>query len=236
MQLVGWRGPLTGMGRLFGLVVKSEGPKSFYLGLIPAFVRSVFYGGLRLGLYEPRKYVYCMAFESSNVLVKIAFGAFSGAIATALTQPHGSSEDESKSEKRNNTRIAQKCFRRGYISSLEGVGPEMTRAAALTASQLATYDESKRILMRLTPLEEGFYLHLISSTIAGTVSTLITAPMDIIKTCLMLQRESKNLGPTKMDFIALTSGFAIFVRLRPQTMITLILYEKLRELAGLKAV
>lgn len=74
-------------GGLFLQLVKSEGPRSLYLGLTPAFMRSVLYGGLRLGLYEPSKYVCGMAFESSNVLVKIASGAFSGAIATALTNP-----------------------------------------------------------------------------------------------------------------------------------------------------
>ena len=65
--------------------MKSEGPRSLYLGLTPAFMRLVLYGSLRLGLYEPSKYVCGMAFESSNVLVKIASGAFSGAIANALT-------------------------------------------------------------------------------------------------------------------------------------------------------
>ncbi|XP_057483549.1 uncharacterized protein LOC130770207 isoform X2 [Actinidia eriantha] len=253
MQLIGQRGPLAGMGRLFVQLVKSEGPRSLYLGLTPAFMRSVLYGGLRLGLYEPSKYVCKMAFESSNVLVKIASGAFSGAIATALTNP----AEVLKVRLQMNPNL-----RRGAIGELrriaseegitalwKGVGPAMTRAAALTASQLATYDESKRILMRLTPLEEGFYLHLISSTIAGTMSTLVTAPMDLIKTRLMLQRESKTVGTYKNGFHCAyqvmrtegprglyKGGFAIFARLSPQTMITLILYEKLRQLAGLKAV
>ncbi|XP_057487344.1 uncharacterized protein LOC130773425 isoform X1 [Actinidia eriantha] len=276
MQLIGQRGPLTGMGRLFVQLVKSEGPRSLYLGLTPAFMRSVLYGGLRLGLYEPSKYVCKMAFESSNVLVKIASGAFSGAIATALTNPaevlkvcrfrafserfrtcHTSCFSFSQVRLQMNPNL-----RRGAIGELrriaseegitalwKGVGPAMTRAAALTASQLATYDESKRILMRLTPLEEGFYLHLISSTIAGTMSTLVTAPMDLIKTRLMLQRESKTVGTYKNGFHCAyqvmrtegprglyKGGFAIFARLSPQTMITLILYEKLRQLAGLKAV
>lgn len=50
-------------------------------------MRSVLYGGLRLGLYEPSKYLCELAFESTNILVKIASGAFSGAVATALTNP-----------------------------------------------------------------------------------------------------------------------------------------------------
>uniref|UniRef100_A0A5B7B311 Mitochondrial substrate carrier family protein ucpB n=1 Tax=Davidia involucrata TaxID=16924 RepID=A0A5B7B311_DAVIN len=103
-------------------------------------------------------------------------------------------------------------------------------------------------LMRWTPLEEGFFLHLSSSTIAGTLSTLVTAPMDMIKTRLMLQQESERVGTYKNGFhcayqVMLTEGprglykggLAIFARLGPQTTITFILCEKLRELAGLKA-
>ena len=58
-----------------------------YLGLTPALTRSVLYGGLRLGLYEPSKYACDLAFGSTNVFVKIASGIFAGAISTALTNP-----------------------------------------------------------------------------------------------------------------------------------------------------
>lgn len=68
-------------------MVKKEGPKSLYLGFMPALTRSVLYGGIRLGLYEPSKYVCKWAFGSTNLLLKIASGAFSGALATALTNP-----------------------------------------------------------------------------------------------------------------------------------------------------
>lgn len=115
MQLVGQRGPLSGMvsshtfrlcfylfifhmlwlkcvikwtqGQLFVQALRNEGPKSLYLGLTPALTRSVLYGGLRLGLYEPSKYACEWAFGSTNIFFKIACGAFSGATATALTNP-----------------------------------------------------------------------------------------------------------------------------------------------------
>lgn len=67
--------------------MKNEGFRSLYLGLTPALTRSVLYGGLRLGLYEPTKVSFDWAFGSTNVLVKIASGAFAGAFSTALTNP-----------------------------------------------------------------------------------------------------------------------------------------------------
>ncbi|KAF5930330.1 hypothetical protein HYC85_031203 [Camellia sinensis] len=240
MQLVGQKGPLIGMGRLFVTVLKSEGPRFLYLGLTPALTRSVLYGGLRLGLYEPTKYVCELAFESTNVLVKIASGAFSGAFATALTNPVEVLKVRLQMNP-NLTRGAIGEMRKiaseeGITALWKGVGPAMARAASLTASQLATYDEFKRVLVS-------------SSTIAGTVSTLITAPVDMIKTRLMLQQESRTVGTYKNGFHCAyqvlcqegprglyKGGTAIFARLGPQTMITFILCEKLRDLAGLKAI
>ncbi|PWA85094.1 substrate carrier protein [Artemisia annua] len=79
--------------------------------------------------------------------------------------------------------------------------------------------------------------------------SLITAPMDMVKTRLMLQRESMSDGAYRNGFhcaykVLITEGprglykrgFAIFARLGPQTTITFILCEKLRELVGLKAI
>ncbi|KAJ4727581.1 Mitochondrial substrate carrier family protein [Melia azedarach] len=254
MQLVGQKGPLTGMGQLFVQILKNEGPKSLYLGLTPALARSALYGGLRLGLYEPSKYACDWAFESTNILVKIASGAFAGATATALTNP----TEVLKVRLQMNSSLKQRgpiaemrkiVSEEGIKALWKGVGPAMARAAALTASQLATYDESKRILIRWTPLEEGFHLHLISSTVASIVSTLMTAPVDMVKTRLMLQQESRKIGSYKNGFhcayqvmrtegprALYKGGFAIFARLGPQTTITFILCEKLRELAGLNAI
>lgn len=74
-------------GNLLVHILKNEGPRSMYLGLAPALTRSVVYGGLRLGLYEPSKYVCEQVFGSTNIFVKIASGAFAGGFATALTNP-----------------------------------------------------------------------------------------------------------------------------------------------------
>ncbi|XP_056169030.1 uncharacterized protein LOC115680195 isoform X2 [Syzygium oleosum] len=165
MQLVGQRGQLTGMSQVFIQLVKNEGPCSLYSGMTPALTRSLLYGGLRLGLYEPSKYVCDQAFGSSNIFIKIASGAFSGAIATAMTNP----VEVIKVRLQMNLGLTKagpvgemrKIMSEEGVKALwKGVGPAMARAAALTASQLATYDESKQILRRLTPLEEGFNLHL----------------------------------------------------------------------------
>uniref|UniRef100_A0A0D3ASK9 Mitochondrial substrate carrier family protein n=1 Tax=Brassica oleracea var. oleracea TaxID=109376 RepID=A0A0D3ASK9_BRAOL len=228
---------------IFLQLLKNEGPRSLYLGLTPALTRSVLYGGLRLGLYEPTKVSFDWAFGSTTVLVKIASRAFAGAFSTALTNPVEVVKVRLQMNP-NAVPMAQvrEIVSKGGIGALwKGFGPAMVRAAALTASQLATYDETKRILVTETSLEEGFIF------IYGVVSTLITAPMDMIKTRLMMQHDSGSSRIYRNGFhcgykvvrkegpMALYKGrfFAIFARLGPQTMITFILCEKLRSLAGL---
>jgi hypothetical protein len=137
----------------------------------------------------------------------------------------------------------------GVKALWKGVGPAMARAGCLTASQMATYDEAKQALLKWTPLEEGPQLHLMSSCVAGTASTLVTAPIDMIKTRLMLQRECKGARVYRNGFhcgyqVVVTEGvtslykggFATFARLGPQTAITFVVCEKLRELAGMTAI
>ncbi|KAG6415342.1 hypothetical protein SASPL_122753 [Salvia splendens] len=143
MQLVGQRGLLTGMGQISMQVVKSEGLRALYLGLTPALMRSVLYGGLRLGLYS--KYVRELAFESHNVLMKIASGAFSGAVATALTNPVEVLKMRGTNSRGPIQELQKIASEEGMAALWKGLGPAMTRAAALTASQLATYDQSKQV-------------------------------------------------------------------------------------------
>ncbi|CAF2141399.1 unnamed protein product [Brassica napus] len=188
------KSPLIGMTGIFLQLLKNEGPRSLYLGLTPSLTRSGFYGGLRLGLYEPTKVSFDWAFGSTTVLVKIASGEFAGAFSTALTNPV---EVVKVRLQMNPNAVPMAQVREivsiGGIGALwKGFGPAMVRAAALTASQLATYDETKRILVIQTSLEEGFHLHLCSSVVAGVVSTLITASMDMIKTRLMMMHHDSG--------------------------------------------
>ena len=56
------------------------------------------------------------------------------------------------------------------------------RAAVLTASQCATYDEIKQAIMKVTGTGDHFGTHLAASMVTGLVTTTATAPVDVIKT------------------------------------------------------
>ncbi|KAL0642502.1 hypothetical protein Bca4012_040792 [Brassica carinata] len=222
MQHVGQRGPLIGMTGIFLQLMKQEGPRSLYLGLTPALTRSVLYGGLRLGLYEPTKVCFDWAFESTNVLVKIASGAFAGAVSTALTNP----VEVVKIRLQMNpnavpiAEVREMVSKEGIGALWKGVGPAMVRAAALTASQLATYDETKR--------QNSGSVRIYRNGFHCGYKDLRALEFNVLYLCIILQVIRKE-GPLALY----KGGFAIFARLGPQTMITFILCEKLRSLAGL---
>jgi hypothetical protein len=56
------------------------------------------------------------------------------------------------------------------------------RAALLTATQLGTYDEIKQTLLRAQLLGEGPLLHFCSGSVAGLGVSVVTSPVDTIRT------------------------------------------------------
>lgn len=60
------------------------------------------------------------------------------------------------------------------------------RAAALTASQCATYDEVKAWVMEATGWPDSAATHLATAMITGVVSTTATNPVDVIKTYMFV--------------------------------------------------
>nr|CAB3462238.1 unnamed protein product [Digitaria exilis] len=86
-----------------------------------------------------------------------------GALATALTNPMEVLKVRLQMSTSSTSTIGETrkvLAQEGLKALWKGVGPAMARAGCLTASQMATYDEAKQALMKLTSLEEGFQLHL----------------------------------------------------------------------------
>lgn len=87
-----------------------------------------------------------------------------------------------------------KGFTGGIRSLYRGVGPTIIRAAVLTSSQIASYDQVKTVLKTNQVLQEGFALHFSASMVAGFVCSVTSAPFDVVKVRLMQDksRQFKN--------------------------------------------
>ena len=73
----------------------------------------------------------------------------------------------------------------GVLGFYTGVGPTVIRATLLNSTKLGTYDSIKHALIDNGYFEEGISCQFVSSVFAGFFMTIVTSPMDNIKTRIM---------------------------------------------------
>lgn len=124
----------------------------------------------------------------------------------------------------------------GIKSFFRGTVPAVSRSVLLTIGTNATYDQVKQILEGPVNIKEGLPQHFLTATITGFVGTLMTQPIDVIKTTYMNagRGEFRGLGDVtvktaKQGPMAFYKGFLpALLRVGPNTIITFMLYEQAR--------
>ena len=140
----------------------------------------------------------------------------------------------------------------GILGLYRGITPTVQRATVLTAAQISSYDHIKHILLRRRIMGEGMALHLTASFIAGFITAFAVNPMDVAKTRIMNEnlqgKETTNLNYRSAwqtyKVIFRTEGMGGFykgvipswLRIGPHTVITFLIFEKLRSLVGLSPI
>lgn len=121
-----------------------------------------------------------------------------------------------------------------------------SRGVLMTAGQLASYDEFKKLLMKTGVMKDNLATHFTASFMAGFVATTMypspqrpqincrCSPIDVCKTRIMNSKD-KSIGSIAILRDALKhEGIKFmfrgwtpsFVRLCPQTIVTFIVLEK----------
>lgn len=126
----------------------------------------------------------------------------------------------------------------GLAGLYKGWGPTMMRAAVLTGSQLAAYDQIKRFLIGRDIMQEGLMLHAVGSFFAGLVCSITTSPVDVIKT--RYQNTPAHLGKYSSVFDCLVQSIKAegvyglykgflpnWMRLGPHSIIAFIMYDNM---------
>lgn len=121
----------------------------------------------------------------------------------------------------------------GVKSLFRGVWPNSARAVLMTASQLASYDSFKRLIIKHTSMEDGLGTHFAASLAAGTVATTVCSPVDVLKTRIMSAKEAKGVMKLLGDVYRaegvrwMFRGWVpSFIRLGPQTIATFLFLEQ----------
>jgi hypothetical protein len=240
-------GFLKGGQRIF----QNEGFKGLYKGLSASLVREGSYSAIRLGLYDKARQLFGASDPSTTPLyAKIFAGACTGAIGSAIANPSDVVKIRMQADVSNTFNYSHildgvvKIYKSEGLSGLwRGVGATTQRAALLTAAQIPSYDHSKYYLRQNRIMEEGFQLHFCCSMFAGLVTATVTSPIDVIKTRIMNSSDEGKLGTFQAGVnIINTEGirgfykgwFPNWMRIGPHTIITLLIFERLRLLAGIQ--
>jgi dicarboxylate transporter 10 len=236
------------MNGTFVHVFKNNGFLGLYSGLSASLLRQLTYSTTRFGVYEELKSDFTTPKHSPSLPNLIAMASTSGFIGGVAGNPadvlnvrmqHDAALP--KAERRNYKNAIDGLIRmtkeEGWKSLFRGVWPNSMRAVLMTASQLASYDGFKRVLIQNTPLEDGLTTHFVASFMAGFVATTVCSPVDVIKTRIMSASESQGLAKLLADIYRVEGvGWMFrgwvpsFIRLGPHTIATMIFLEQHRKI------
>jgi len=180
-------------------VTKTEGLLALYKGLSASLLRQATYTTARFGLYLKIKEVL----EKTGPMPwysKLAASMLAGSGGAIVGSPADvvlvrmQADGKAPPHLRNNYKNAfDGLFRiaknEGILSWWRGSGPNVYRAALMSAGQLASYDQSKQVLLQTGYFKDNIITHFTASLIASFVATVLTNPLDVVKTRLMNQKQ-----------------------------------------------
>lgn len=242
--------PPKGMIHTLISVVKNEGVLAAYDGLSASILRQATYTTVRLGAYEKLKELVNPHYNGqapSYVLLPLSMvsglaGSFVGNpsdIVNVRMQNDRAAAPEHRRNYKNALDGVWRIFREeGPRTLLKGFGPNAVRGVLMTASQVVSYDEAKRLLVNLGmhPTSQATFFG--ASTVAGLVATTVCSPADVIKTLVMHAPKDHHepigsLVMSKYRQEGLRFFFRgwtpAFIRLGPQTIVIFVVMEELKK-------
>ncbi|KAI4090750.1 MAG: hypothetical protein LQ344_004530 [Seirophora lacunosa] len=216
--------------------------------LSASLLRQLTYSTTRFGVYEELKSSTTTARTSPSFPSLIAMASTSGFLGGVAGNPadvlnvrmqHDAALPAASRRNYKNAidGLVRMTREEGWRSLFRGVLPNSMRAVLMTASQLASYDGFKRLILSHTPLDDNLSTHFSASFLAGFVATTICSPVDVIKTRVMSAKESKGVRALLIN-VYRAEGVAwmfrgwvpSFVRLGPHTIATFLFLEQHKKL------
>lgn len=132
----------------------------------------------------------------------------------------------------------------GVQALYRGVNPTTVRGVVLSVSQICSYDQVKQSLKSRHLMEEGIALHFVASMFAGLFCSITSNPVDVVKVRLMNDKAREFHGVSdcvksiirREGFLAFYKGFGMcWARLGTHTILTFVIFERIRLLFGVAA-
>lgn len=183
---------------VFGTIstmVRTEGPRSLYSGLVAGLQRQMSFASVRIGLYDSMKQFYTRGTESAGILTRLMAGCTTGAMAVAFAQPTDVVKVRFQAEGRmadggrryNGTMDAYRSIARneGMRGLWKGCMPNITRNAIVNCAELVTYDMIKELILKYDLMTDNLPCHFTAAFGAGFCTTVVASPVDVVKTRFM---------------------------------------------------
>ncbi|XP_024028813.1 mitochondrial uncoupling protein 4 [Morus notabilis] len=181
-------------------IMQTEGVAALFSGVSATVLRQTLYSTTRMGLYDVLKTKWSDPETGSMPLArKITAGLFAGGIGAAVGNPADvamvrmQADGRLPAAQRRNYRgvgdaITSMARQEGVGSLWRGSALTVNRAMIVTASQLASYDQFKEMILEKGVMSDGIGTHVAASFTAGFVAAVASNPVDVIKTRVMNMR------------------------------------------------
>ncbi|CAH1250358.1 UCP2 [Branchiostoma lanceolatum] len=233
-------------------IVKQEGPKGLYSGLVAGLHRQMSFASIRIGLYDSVKTFYQKQLrrekDGASMPTRIMAGITTGAIAVSCAQPtdvvkvrmQAEGADPFAGKKRYTGALsAYRTIAReeGMKGLWKGTGPNIARNSIVNATELVCYDMVKEEILAMNLMTDNLPCHFTSAFITGFVTTCVASPVDVVKTRFMNSRPGQYTGALdcamKMFYeggpMAFYKGFTpSFMRLGSWNILMFVFYEQLK--------
>ncbi|XP_052555317.1 mitochondrial uncoupling protein 3-like isoform X2 [Tympanuchus pallidicinctus] len=234
-------------------MVRTEGPRSLYSGLVAGLQRQMSFASIRIGLYDSVKQLYTpKGAESTGLLVRLLAGCTTGAVAVTCAQPTdvvkvrfqalGALPESNR--RYSGTVDAYRTIAReeGVRGLWRGTLPNIARNAIINCGELVTYDLIKDALLRAQLMADNIPCHFVAAFGAGFCATVVASPVDVVKTRYMNASPGQYRNvPSCLLALLLQDGIAglykgfvpSFLRLGSWNVVMFISYEQLQRVVML---
>ncbi|KAL6523650.1 Mitochondrial uncoupling protein 5 [Orobanche gracilis] len=188
-------------------IVQHDGAAALFSGISATVLRQTLYSTTRMGLYDVLKKKWTDPNTSNMPLTrKIVAGLIAGGVGASVGNPADVAMVRMQADgrlppaQRRNYKsvvdaISQMSRSEGVVSLWRGSSLTVNRAMLVTASQLASYDQFKEMILGKGVMRDGLGTHVTASFAAGFVASVASNPVDVIKTRVMNMRVEPGVAP-----------------------------------------
>ncbi|XP_022844244.1 mitochondrial uncoupling protein 5-like [Olea europaea var. sylvestris] len=199
--------PRVGLVSVGMKIIQQDGVAALFSGVSATVLRQSLYSTTRMGLYEILKQKWTDPNSKNMPLMKkISAGLIAGGVGAAVGNPADVAMVRMQADgrlplaQRRNYKsvldaISQMAKNEGVASLWRGSSLTVNRAMLVTASQLASYDQFKEIILEKGLMKDGLGTHITASFAAGFVAAVASNPVDVIKTRVMNMKVEPGMVP-----------------------------------------